>query len=234
MTTTEIRTELKKIWEQFNNAETQEAAAAAYDKVKTLIDDYAKAAQNECFAALKKNDDIMLAACKQLTYQVLRLKETTDDGGTVTVSIEDVDRYIDILKLHKTVVGGIGANKAWNAHIEKLQLLMTADVAKNVNGKDAEVLKTFKISASGKAVEMTLSKTKLTQCITDVMHCMIGDSYNAISYDAGFLREAFSRKGRAFGTITCANSKSMRQYMMEICHRAIEKKSYTVDYKKDK
>lgn len=236
MTTAEIRTELTKVWEKYNDAclaDKQADAMVAYDKIKGLIDQYATAAQNECFAELKQHDDIMLEACKQLTYPVLRLKETVDETGTVTVSIEDVDRYIDILKLHKSTVNGIGANKAWAAHIEKLGMLLTADVAKNINGKNAEVLKTYKISKAGNAVEMALSKTQLTKCINDVMHCMIGDSYNAISYDAGFLREAFSRKGRAFGTITCANAKSMRQYIMEICHRAITNKEYTVEYKKE-
>ncbi len=236
MTTKEIREELKKVWEQYNNAclkENQAEAATAYAQVEGLIDQYATAAQNECFAELKQNEDIMLAACKQLTYPILRLKKTVDETGVITVSIEDADRYIDILKLHKTTINGIGANKAWAAHIEKLGLLMTADVSKNVNGKDAEVLKTYKISKAGNAVEMTLSNRQRTKCITDVIHCMIGDSYNATSHDAGFLREAFSRKGREFGTIICANPKSLRQYMMEICHRAITNKEYTVEYKKE-
>ncbi len=42
----------------------------------------------------------------------------------------------------------------------------------------------------------------------------------------------YSRKNRKALTVTCANHKYMRGYVMEICNRIITDKAYEVDYKK--
>ena len=44
----------------------------------------------------------------------------------------------------------------------------------------------------------------------------------------------YSRKSRKALTVTCANHKYMRGYLMEICHRIVTGKAYELEFKATK
>ena len=209
--------------------------------VEQLVNEYTSIARDECFAALKSTDDPMLEAVKQLTFKTIRIVDRMvgeEKQKTPVSSIEDSEKPIDLLKLHKYVGGdGIGKNKDWAYMVEKLNFLMTAQKAVDLGIDPQAVNDSYAMSDISKAIDLgktPTSKTNILKTLQAIVTAMVGDEYKATSHDVNFLYSVYSRKNRAALTVTCANHKYMRQYMAEICHRIVLNKSYALDYKKIK
>lgn len=209
--------------------------------VEQLVNEYTSIARDECFAALKSTDDPMLEAVKQLTFKTIRIVDRMvgeEKQKTPVSSIEDSEKPIDLLKLHKYVGGdGIGKNKDWAYMVEKLNFLMTAQKAVDLGIDPQAVNDSYAMSEISKAIDLgktPTSKTNILKTLQAIVTAMVGDEYKATSHDVNFLYSVYSRKNRAALTVTCANHKYMRQYMAEICHRIVLGKSYALDFKQIK
>ena len=207
--------------------------------VEQLVNEHTAIARNECFAALKATDDPMLEAVKQLTFDTIRIvdKKVGDDKQKVPVSsIEDAEKFIDLLKLHKYVGGdGIGRDKNWAYRVEKLNFLMTAQKAVDLGIDPKGVNDSYAMSAISREIDLgktPTSKTNILKTLQAIVAAMIGEEYKATSHDVNFLMSVYTRKGRKALTVVCANHKYMRQYLAEICHHIVLGKSYEMDYKK--
>ena len=75
------------------------------------------------------------------------------------------------------------------------------------------------------------SKTNLLKTLQMVVNAMIGDGYKATSHDVNFLLSVYSKKNRKALTVSCANHRNFRGYVMEVCHRIVTGKSYELEYK---
>jgi hypothetical protein len=62
---------------------------------------------------------------------------------------------------------------------------------------------------------------------------MIGEEYKPVSHDVNYLMTIFAKKNRKALSVTCANHRYMRNYIMEICHRIVSGESYDVQFKKE-
>lgn len=209
--------------------------------IEQLINEHTAIAREECFASLKATDSPMIEAVKQLTFSTIRIvdkKVGEDKQKTPVSSIEDAEKPIDLLKLHKYVGGdGIGKNKNWAYMVEKLNFLMTAQKAVDLGVKPKEVNESYAMSDISKQIDLgktPTSKTNILKTLQAVVTAMIGEEYKATSHDVNFLMSVYSRKNRKALTVTCANHKYMRQYMAEICHRIVLGKSYALEYRKAK
>lgn len=207
--------------------------------IEQLVNEHTNIARNECFEALKATDDPMLEAVKQLTFSTIRIVDKKNGEDKIPVSsIEDAEKAIDLLKLHKYVGGdGIGKDKQWAYKVEKLNFLLTAKKAVDLGIDPTEVNNSYAMSDISKAIDLgktPTSKTNMLKTLQAIVTAMVGEEYKATSHDVEFLMSVYSRKNRAALTVTCANHKYMRQYMAEICHRIVLGKSYALDYKKAK
>lgn len=209
--------------------------------VEQLVNEHTAIAREECFTALKATDDPMIEAVKQLTFSTIRIvdkKVGEDKQKTPVSSIEDAEKPIDLLKLHKYVGGdGIGKDKNWAYMVEKLNFLMTAQKAVDLGINPKEVHDSYAMSDISKQIDLgktPTSKTNILKTLQAIVTAMVGEEYKATSHDVNFLMSVYSRKNRTALTVTCANHKYMRQYMAEICHRIVLGKSYALDYKKVK
>ena len=207
--------------------------------IEQLVNEHTAIAREECFKALKATDDPMLEAVKQLTFGTIRIvdKKVGDDKQKIPVSsIEDAEKPIDLLKLHKYVGGdGIGKDKNWAYMVEKLNFLMTAQKAVDLGIDPKSVNDSYAMSAISRDIDLgktPTSKTNILKTLQTIVTAMIGAEYKATSRDVNFLMSVYSRKSRAALTVVCANHKYMRQYLAEICHRIVLGKSYALDYKK--
>ena len=206
------------------------------DVIEQAINEHTSIARDECFTALKATDDPMLAAVKQLTFPTIRIvdKKVGEETKIPVSSIEDSEKAIDLLKLHKAVEGGIGQNKQWAVMVEKFNFLMTAQKAVDLGIDPKAIHDSYAMSDIARQIDMgktPTSKTNLLKTLQAIVTAMVGDEYKATSHDVNFLMSVYSRKNRKALTVTCANHKYMRQYLMEICHRIVEGKTYAVDYK---
>ncbi len=240
-TKVELRAEAEALVKDYNEAIQSgdfNKSAEINTKLEQVVNEHTSIAREECFAELKATEDPMMAAIKRLTFPTIRCKDTKVGDEKIPVrEIEDVDKAIDLLKLHKAVNGGIGKDKNWYLMIEKFNMLMTAQKAIDL-GLDAKAINdSYAMSEIAKAIDLgktPTSKTNLLKTLQAIVTAMIGEEYKAVSHDVNFLLSVYSRKNRKALTVSCANHKYMRQYLMEICHRIVEGKKYEVEYKKVK
>ena len=207
-------------------------------EITESVNEYTSIAREICFEDCMNTDDPMLEAVKRLTFDTIAVKDAKEGEETIaTRTVISRERQIDILKLHNKVKGGIGHNKDWRYMIEKFNLLMTCQVARDLNIDPREINDSYAMSDLAKDIEMgknPTSKTNLLKTLTAIVQAMIGEEYKPLSHDVNFILRTYTKKSRKALTVTCANHKYLRGYCMEICHRIVTGKTYEVDYKKMK
>jgi len=237
----ELREKAETLVKEYNDAIQSgkyDIGVKLNEEIEQTVNEYTSIARTECFDALKATKDPMLEAVKVLTYPTIRAKDSKVGDEKIPVrSIEDIEKPIDLLKLHKYVGGdGIGKDKQWVHMVEKLNYLMTAAKAVDL-GIDPKSINDYAMSDISKSIDLgktPCSKTNILKTVQAIVTAMVGEEYKATSHDVAFLMSIYSRKNRAALTVTCANHKYMRQYMAEICHRIVLGKSYALEYKKIK
>lgn len=237
-TKSELRTIAEELTLQYNEAVQggkYDIAVKLNEEIENAVNEYTAIARDECFARLIATDDPMLEAVKELTFMTIRAVDRKVGDEKIPVrEIVDVDKPIDLLKLHKAA-GGIGKDKNWAHMAEKLNFLLTAQKAVDLGINPKDISDSYAMSDISREIDMgktPTSKTNMLKTLQMVITAMIGEEYKATSHDVNFLMSVYSRKNRKALTVTCANHKNLRQYLSEICHRIVLNKVYEVDYKK--
>lgn len=241
LTKAELREKVENLVKEYNEAIQNGDFNRATDidaEIEKCVNEYTSIARKECFDELKATDDPMLSAVKKLTFPTIKTRDTKQGDEKIPVRIvEDVEKPIDLLKLHKACTDGIGADKGWIYRVEKFNFLMTAQKCVDLGIDPKSVNDSYAMSDIAKALDMgktPTSKTNLLKTLQGVISAMIGEEYKVTSHDVNFLLSIYSRKNRKALTVTCANHKYMRQYLAEICHRVVMGETYEVEYKKIK
>lgn len=235
----ELRNKVETLVMEYNehiqNSEFSEAKDVDSDTSK-FVNEYTAMARTECFNRLIESGNPMLEAVKELVFDTIRVKDTVQGDNDIPVRVvEEIQRPIDLMKLHKYVDGGIGEDKNWQYEVEKFNMLMTAQKCQDLGINPKVVSDSYAMSDIAKKIDMgktPTSKTNMLKTLNRVIHSMIGEEYKATSHDVNYLLSIYSKKKRQALTVTCANHKYMRQYLAEICHRIVLGKSYEVDFKK--
>ena len=205
-------------------------------EITDSVNEYTSIVRDMCFEDCAASDDPMMAAVTALSFMTIGVKDTKKGDEKLPVrEVIEKERQIDLLKLHKFVEGGIGHNKEWAYMIEKFNLLMTCQKAKDLGIDPTVINDSYAMSEIAKGYDLgknPASKTNLLKTLTAIVQAMVGEEYKPVSHDVNFLLSVYSRKSRKALTVTCANHKYMRGYVMEICHRIVTGKTYEVDYKK--
>ena len=123
--------------------------------------------------------------------------------------------------------------------VEKFNMLLTAQKAVDLGINPKEINDSYAMSEIAKGWDLgknPASKTNILKTLRGIVTAMLGEEFanKVTSHDVNFLLSVYSRKSRKALTVTCANHKYMRGYVMEICHRVVTDKGYEVDYKKAK
>lgn len=205
-------------------------------EITDSVNEYTSIVRDMCFEDCAASDDPMMTAVTLLSFMTIGVKDTKKGDEKLPVrEVIEKERQIDLLKLHKFVDGGIGHNKEWAYMIEKFNLLMTCQKAKDLGIDPTAINDSYAMSEIAKGYDLgknPASKTNLLKTLTAIVQAMVGEEYKPVSHDVNFLLSVYSRKSRKALTVTCANHKYMRGYVMEICHRIVTGKTYEVDYKK--
>ena len=236
----EMREKVESLVKDYNDKRQSgefEDAMKIEKECEELVNEYTALCRKECFDALAGTENPMIEAVKQLTYQTIATKDTRQGDEKIPVRVvNDIERAIDLYKLHQHVGGdGIGADKHWVYIAEKFNMLMTAQKAIDLGIDPKEVNDSYDMKAISKEIDMgktPTSKTNLLKTLNMAITAMIGEEYKAKSHDVNFLLSVYSRKSRKALTVSCANHRYMRQYLAEICHRIVLDKSYEIEFKK--
>ena len=214
-------------------------ASAIDKKIEEAVNEYTSIARTMVFDDCKAADDPMMEAVKRLSFTTIGIKDTTEGDDKIPVrSVIEKDRQIDLLKLHK-YCDGIGVDQNWPYMIENFNCHLTAQTAIDLGIDTKEINDSYAMSQIARDVKLgknPTSKTNMLKTIRSIVAAMIGEEYanKALSHDVNFLMKVYTRKSRKALTVTCANHKYLRGYIMEICHRIVTDGKYEVDYKKAK
>lgn len=229
---------------------------AEYKKMKEIhkaidegIAEYSKKAEAECFVELGKADNVLHAAAVQLVFPTIKAR-TVENPETHAdeMVIENSVKRIDPLKLNKRSQEGYGFDKRWPAMVERLNFAMTIRRALELEVKPEQIKEIRDCYAMSKiAHEYEEFKTSggngknptsvavLVEDVQKIVDAMIGEGFTVTKADINYLLAIYSKKNnRQSLSVTCANHKFMRQYILEIAHRAITGEQYSVEYKKVK
>lgn len=191
----------------------------------------------------------MIAAIKQMTFKTIAVRDEKLEGGGTRKIVDDKNRFIDLYRLHKTVDGGIGADKFWWSYVERLNMLFTAATAYELNAisntGDKLDLKKIKdtIAMSEEARKLTMkgedkaaNDEVMLENVQMVMDAMIGEGYTATAKMVSYLRRVHEKAGKDKLKLVASRAASMRLYMMNVCYAAITGEDFVLEYKvkKDK
>lgn len=239
-TKTELREMAEALIKDYNDAVQSgnyEVSVKLNEEIERTINEYTAIVRTECFDALKATENPMIKAVEALTYPTIRAKDTRAGEEKIPVRVlEDIDRPIDLLKLHKYVGGdGIGVDKNWVHIAEKFNFLLTAQKAVDLGIDPKTISDSYAMSEISRQIDMgktPTSKTNILKTLQSVISAMLGEEYKATSHDVNFLMSVYSRKNRKALTVSCANHRYMRQYLAEICHRIVTGGNYKLEYRK--
>lgn len=213
-------------------------------KIAEKVGDYNTRAEKDCFDALLKEDNPMLAAAKMLKFVGIKASEKKQEDGSAKMVIEAASRAIDPLSLHKKSDDGIGIDKKWEDSVEALNCLLTMRRAVELGLSTDGIIKNYKMSDEALTkVEAYLQDddpTKLDKNafdgflrseVQDVVDKMTGVG-EVTDKMVNYLLSIYSRKNtKAELSIACATHKYMRQYMLDICNAAATGNVFSVSYK---
>ena len=212
-------------------------------KINDAVDEYIKASKQECFDELLKADKPLKAAAEKLRFNSLRVKdEKLEEGGTIRVVDSTVTKLIDPLELHKKAKEGIGENKKWFYFVERLNMILTARRAIELGLDPKTVNDSFAMNEESKKLEgflvdeTTLDLNEvvehLLQNMQKVVEAMIGEGYDVKKEHVNYLLSIFAKKdSKKSLSVSCANHKYMRMYMLEVCNAVITNNKISMNYK---
>lgn len=235
----ELRTKAEELVKVFNDAIQSGNFEVSYktdEEIQETVNEYTSIARDECFSECAAAENPMLEAIKRLSFQTIGTKDSKKGDEKIPVrEIIERERAIDLLKLHKAVEGGIGADKNWVHIAEKLNFLLTAQKAVDLGINPKEINDSYAMSDIAKQIDMgktPTSKTNILKSLQTVITAMLGEEVKATSHDVNYLMSVYSRKNRKALTVTCATHKYFRGYLAEICNHIVTGNSYEVDYKR--
>lgn len=237
MSLAELFEHAKSLATKSNKAFEEGDFKGAFDtssELSKVVDQYGETKKEELFCALQKTDSPLLEAVKQLTYEVIIVKESVPDGKHYkTKEIDTRDRAIDLIALDKYCGGGIGDNPEWVSAVEFLGVLAGIKYAKGYKNKDViKELKSTKafnnLSAelkekilNGKTPEAVLEKAP-TDVLNAIIETMLGKGYATEDTDfANWLIDNCGSKGRDKLTTNISTKRKIAGLLAECAHGII-------------
>ena len=235
-----ISGEVEKLVIAFNEANQEgkfDDASALDAEITENVNKYTAIAREITFKECKAADDPMYEACRRVTFDTIRVKDVPIEGSTLKKrEITETSKNIELKELSK-YCGGIGHDEKWLHAAEKFNMLLTAQVAKDLGLNPKEVHDSYAMGKIAREIELgknPTSNTNLLKTLTGIIQMMLGEEYKPTSHDVKYLLWVYAKKGRSALSVVCANHRYMRSYLQAICHRMIIGEKYVVEYKKVK
>lgn len=215
---------------------------AGFDK---LNKEYAEFKAREVYAELGKKEKPMIAAITEYSYTVKRHAEVRDkDTRKITeFKLTDKTRQIDLLKFAKQNKladdwqhKGMAVNQSFCLRAARELGFSKAEIA-NV-AKSYHMSKEAQAMADGKA---PVSNNQLCKKLQGFIDAILppedeekGNIYKCNNHDVAYVLMCYTRKGRNALSIATAKDRQLRNLVMDVMHRIITDKKYTLEYKQVK
>lgn len=238
---------------------THDDIKAVFGEIEKHSKEYNGVAETLCYFDLSETENIMLEAVKKMYFETIKIKEDKKNKPH-NLSVEYRDKYIDLSKLNKYVTGGIGADKNWVHKVEKLNLLLTAKVATDIDANTdlSTINDCFTMSKIGEEYKVNknmFSNTRVLNELTEVVKAMMGEKsdivktdkdgnpvleengntvykeYKALKVDREYLLNSFTKQSKTALKVSCSNRKGMNNILLNICHRIALNTRYDIESK---
>lgn len=220
------------------NIDTMEKANMKQDE---LEQEYSKLVTITCFEELKNTDNPMLEAIKKYSYTVLKHKDLKDkETGIVKRELAERERQIDLRKLDVYCKHGIAHDEHWQYTVEKFNQLLCMRAATDLNLDTKAVANSFYMNELSKQIDLgktPTSNTQLLKQLQSVIDTIVYEdkdgknAYKAKSQDVSYLVMLYTKKGKERLSVSTAKHDFMRRLIMDILHRIVTEKAYTLEYK---
>lgn len=209
---------------------------ALEEEIANAVDEHVAAAQKECFDMCLAAPDPMRAAVTALSFETIAVKDVRQKESKIVLKeLVEVNKPIDLFKLHKASPSGIGADpKNWVYYVEKMNFLLTAKACVDLGINPKVVNDSYAMADISRDLDMgktPTSNSQLLKVLQMVVVAMLGEDAKAISHDVAFLNLTYAKKSRAALTVGCANHRNFCRLIAEVCHRIVTGKAYAVEFK---
>lgn len=229
---------------EYNNAVQNgdtDAANNAAEAIDKAVSEYKATAKFLAYDHCAKSENPMIAAVTMLRFEVISKKDEKVDGIPVpvrTIVTKEVD--IDLKDMHKSISGGIGANKNWSDLSEQINKCMCAKRAQDI-GVTPERLKEIddsfamsKIAAEIKLGKTPCSNTQMLKTLQGVADAMLGEGYKVASHDVNRIWGLYSKKSKKALSEKGSNNRQFRTLLAEMCHHIVTGEPYDIEFKAKK
>ena len=263
----DAKTKIVDLVEEHNVALLAHDSDTVAAKAKSISELVEKIRQNtlnllydDCHrAGLDKESDeaarvaMMQYAVLHNAYTVTTIKETPVSKGSDLKKkvVDDRELYIDLIDLHKSTPGGIGADTSWTHAVTRLNMLMTIDEHIAIRLKDAdkdskkvkgdlarEVSDCYLISQIAARFDLGENPTSVKNMrgtLQKLADMMIGEVEWKISKkDVEFLSMTHCSAGKKPGVLSSVKDATMVRNIMGTLEKVLTQTEYEHDFQKKK
>ena len=213
------------------------AVKAAEAILKTAVSDYNSKVILNAFNLLKSKSSPMIAAIEALNIAIIEAKTDVDkESKIVTHKLVDGIKQISLPALQKHCGGNIGVKSNWVHMVDKLCLLVTYRIFREL-GQDTKKLEaTYYISDVAKAIELgktPMSNTALLKQVQEIVDAMVMDGdkpYKVVSHDVNYIVQCMTSRAGS-GRVVAPRSETMHKLIMDMLHKIVTGGDYVVEFK---
>lgn len=216
-------------------------ANGAEDALKKAEKDYAAAKQNEVFDELSKLEDPVKEAITMHSYEVVSHREKKFEGVVTGLElVTDKLVQIDLLKLFEF----LHKPTEWRFKVEKFNQLLalrTANELKLSKAQIKDIKDSFYMDELARQIDMggtPDSNTAICKQLQMIVDAVIFEDngkgknvYRVNNHDVAYLLACYTKRGRKVLTVSVAKTAFVHRLVMDIMHRIVTGKSYSLDYK---
>ncbi len=211
----------------------------------TLEKSYADLKAQEVYSELMAKKLPMIAAIKRYSYLVIRHQEVRDSEtkALTEFKLAEKERQIDLLKFAK--FGDL--DTFWEHNVSRFNQLLCLRAAQELGYTASEMSKLAKTYFLQKKAEelaqgkTPVSNTQLCKLLQSVIDAILppadeekGNAYKCNNHDVRYLLMCYTKKGRNALSVAVSKDGFLRNLVMDIMHRIIEGKLYSLEYKTKK
>lgn len=245
---TETRAKLEENASKYNEAvrtkdTTQDIIKAIDAEKDELLGIYVATAREICYEELKASDDPILEAAKKYEFDSISVKDIQDkDTGTITRTIVDTKKTIDLFTLHR-YCKGIGKDSNWVYKLEKFNYLLAYKAVLGITKGDDQkakldkLKKTYAMDKVSRDIDMgktPTSNTQVLKALDALIAATLGEEYHGLSIDAKFLLEIYTKEGKGALNVVLPTHSRFCGKFLRVLHRIVTNGTYGAEYKEEK
>jgi hypothetical protein len=211
----------------------------------TLEKEYADLKAKEVYTELMSSKTPLIAAIKRYSYTVIRHQEVRDSETKLLSEFKLVEkeRQIDLLKFAK--FGDLDTD--WQHNVSYFNQSLCLRAAQELGYSKTQIAKlasTYYLQKQ--AAELANGKTptsnnKLCQLLQSVIDAVLppadeqkDNAFKCNNHDVKYVLMCYTKKGRNALSIAISKDAFLRNLVMDVLHRIVEGKLYSLEYKTKK